>query len=129
MTPAEVAGLLALARALPQGAAVSVPREWVIALLEDNSAAPAPSALPVADLTCREAGVVLGRSPSTIRSWCEAGTLEGYLFRSREWRIPAGALERFQQAERERGAAKRSSGGVTRLRSKTPDLSAWRRVS
>jgi hypothetical protein len=127
VTPERRAGYLAVASGLDPSTALPVPAGDLVELLEgaQGSEAPRPRVV-VADLTCREAGAVLGRAASTVRGWCEAGILTGYRMRSREWRIPAGELERFQQDQRTRGSGERRSGA--RARGKPVDLAAWRKV-
>lgn len=117
--------LRVLADALPAGAAVPVPREWLLELLDGAVASDlAPPAL--ADLTCREVAGLLSRSDSTVRGWLDAGVLEGYRMRGREWRIPRAALARFQETEANRRPERSPSS--TR-RGKPADLSAWRHAS
>jgi hypothetical protein len=92
------AALLALAKALPEGATVPVPREWILVLLEDVQ----PSSGP--DLTVEQLAARFKRSRSTLRTWCELGRFPGaYRFRNREWRVPPRALAIFEANERERG--------------------------
>jgi hypothetical protein len=92
--------LLRLAQALPDGTAVPVPVAWLCELLAGAETARTAPALPEMDLTLEEAGVVLHRSPVTVRGWCNTGLIEGaYRLRHRQWRIPRGALRAFQAAE------------------------------
>ena len=35
------------------------------------------------DLTVAQAGAILDRSPSSVRTWCASGVLEAYRFRGR----------------------------------------------
>ena len=89
--------LRALVEAAPADSLVSVPRGWLVALLE---AEPAPDQ-PAADLTAAELAARWKRGASTVRMLCEAGTLEGaYKFNGREWRIPWATVERYEQAQR-----------------------------
>ena len=70
MRPDTAAGLRALAEALPLGAAVPIPREWLLELLAGQaSAAPAT---PPTDPTVEEIAARYRRAPSTVRGWCEA---------------------------------------------------------
>ena len=81
--------LRAIADGLPVGAAVTLPvqelREW----LDDAS----PGFEP--DYTVAEVAKLVGRSPVTVRAWIREGTLDGYLFRGREYRVPRESLERL----------------------------------
>jgi excisionase family DNA binding protein len=126
------AHLRALAEALPAGSAVPVPREWLLELLDGTLAAGADVGNPptlTADLTCREAGTLLGRSASTVRTWLESGELEGYKQRAREWRITPGAIERFRELERARGATPASAPPKGGPRGRPVDLGAWRKAA
>jgi hypothetical protein len=122
VTPEAAAGLWALAEALPAGAAVPGPREWLLDLLARHGT-PAPASAP-ADPTVEEIAARYGRAPSTVRGWCEAGRFpSAYKLHDREWRIPAAAIEAFekQQRRRERPAGGRGRGGRS--------LSDWRHAS
>jgi helix-turn-helix protein len=110
MTPEAAAGLRSLAEALPAGAAVPVPREWLLELL-DAQGTPAVVGTS-ADPTVEEIATRYGRALSTIRGWCEAGRFPGaYKLHDREWRIPAAALEAFdaQQRRGDRASGRRGS--------------------
>jgi hypothetical protein len=112
--------LRTLAEALPAGAAVPVPREWLLELLVAQ-AAPASDS-PPADPTVEDVAARYGRAPSTIRGWCEAGRFPGaYKLHDREWRIPAAALEAFDAQQRGRGRASARRGSSV-------SLSDWRTV-
>jgi len=54
----------------------------------------------LADLTVEDVAAVLGRAPSTIRTWLGAGELDGYKLRRREWRVPREALEELRDEAR-----------------------------
>jgi hypothetical protein len=115
-------GLRALAEALPAGAAVPVPREWLLELLAGQGSA--ASANPPADPTVEEIAARYGRAQSTIRGWCEAGRFPGaYKLHDREWRIPAAALEAFDTAARKREVPAGRRGRPV------ASLGDWRRVS
>ncbi len=106
-----------LAAALPAGAAVPVPREWLLDLLGDT--APLPDKA-TADLTAAGLALHFKRRPSTVRGWIEAGMFPGaYRFRGREWRVTAAGLAAFEESEREhrRGnSTPQSTEGATGLR-------------
>jgi hypothetical protein len=102
MTPEAAAGLRTLAEALPTGAAVPVPREWLLELLA-RIAAPAASGASStpADFTVVDLAARFGRKPSTIRGWLDRELIPGaYRFRGHEWRIPVGALAAFEAGQR-----------------------------
>jgi len=131
MTSEAAAGLRTLAEALPAGAAVPVPREWLLELLGSASAAPAPPATSItpADLTVAELATRFGRRPSTVRGWLDRKLIPGaYRFQRREWRVPAAAVAAFEAQQRSDGvpatiAAPRSAGR------RPVDLGAWRSAS
>jgi excisionase family DNA binding protein len=101
---------------------------WLLEQLSSNGSGDSdePTRAVAGDLTCREAGLVLGRAASTIRSWLEAGELEGYRQRGREWRVTPAALQRFQEQQRS-GVAQKGRRATSRHREKSTDLGAWRR--
>ncbi len=107
--------LRAIVAPLPPGAAVTLPVEVVRTWLEVEGVGDTP-----VDLTVQEVGDLLGRAPSTVRTWCGAGRLPGaYRLRGREWRIPRGALRALRQA----GGGQGEPGD-----DEVPDLGRWRRV-
>ena len=104
-------GLRRLAEALPPGAAVSVPREWLLELLADPGQAGGP------DLTVPELAKLFTRSEASVRSWLERGEFEGaYKLGGKAWRIPRAAVTGF----RERQASRPQESGAV-------SLSDWRR--
>jgi hypothetical protein len=118
MMPETAAGLRALAEALPIGAAVTVPREWLLELLAGVSET---SSVGTADPSIEEVAVRFGRAPSTVRGWCEAGKFPGaYKLHGREWRIPPAAIATFEAALRGRATANHRHA---------QSLGDWRRVS
>lgn len=98
---------------LPPGSSITVGREELLEALT-------PLEASARDLTVPEVGERMGRSASTVRTWLQQGSLRGYRFRGREWRIPLGAVGEFLDLQRRgetRGTAKRE----------TTDLAAWRK--
>lgn len=87
---------------LPSGSAVSLPvdvlREW---LDEEPGKTEQPGQdEPLVDLTVQDVADLLDRSASTVRWWCQDGTLSGaYKLRSREWRIPRQALRDLRNGQ------------------------------
>lgn len=91
--------LRALATALPAGASVPVPREWLLELLGPAKASPAAE---VADSTVDDLARRYSRAASTVRGWIEAGQFPGaYRLRGREWRVPLSGLTAFEDHERQ----------------------------
>ena len=92
LTSEIAAGLRALAKALPTGTAVPVPRELLLELLGGSGAAPAE--LAPADLTVADLCGQFGRKPSAVRAWLERGTSGVHTssrgatggYRSRRWK-------------------------------------------
>ena len=84
---------------IPPGGAVTVPRDWLLSLLESANgvATGADTARAEGMLTLVEVARRYTRSTSTVRGWCEAGLLPGaFRLRGRAWRIPASALGLFE---------------------------------
>jgi hypothetical protein len=116
-TPDVVNGLRAYAASLPPGTAVPVAREVLLELLEARADPPASAADPTVEVIATR----YGRVPSTVRGWCELGRFPGAYKLSREWRIPAAAVEAFDAALRARPARPR--------RGPLQSLSDWRHAS
>lgn len=96
---------------LPDGALVPV--AWVRALVQDCGGQEA------VDLTVEEAGRLLHRAPSTMRTWCARGHIPGaYRLAGREWRIPRAALQALGE-----GSGPQRTGDTSR----PADLGSWRR--
>jgi len=131
VTPDLIAGLQSLAAALPAGAAIPIPREWLLELLAGIAAPPgeAASGTAPADLTVLQLAARFGRKPSTVRGWLDRDLIPGaYRFQGREWRVPAAALAAFEARHRPDGAEAEIAS--PRAREKRPvDLSAWRSAS
>lgn len=86
----SLAGLRALATALPAGSAMTVPREWILELL-DGSPAPSP---PEAEkmLTAVEVGKLLGTTERWV--YAHADQLGGKRLSRRCLRFPESAIRR-----------------------------------
>jgi excisionase family DNA binding protein len=109
MSTTDRAALRRLAEAMAPGAAVSVPREWLLELLSDTPEGP--------DYTVAEVAELFGRSESTVRTWCEERRFEGaYKLSGKSWRIPRAAVPAFRAAEGQR----------SREPSEPVSLGAWR---
>lgn len=97
-----------LAEALPIGAALAVPREWLLDLLgsgEERGTVPPTGSPPPPDLTVGALAKRFDRAPATVREWCERQVFAGaYRFRGREWRVPLASVLAFEAEEREKGA-------------------------
>jgi hypothetical protein len=95
----------AMVATMPPGSAISLPVDWLRQQLETAEVVHGgtPGGAPALDdLTVESAGKQLGRSASTLRTWCGAGLIPGaYRLRGREWRIPPAALRTMldKQAE------------------------------
>ena len=105
---------------MPDGAAVTLPVQWLRAqLVDDGKDAAAEDS--IADLSVSEVAAELGRSPATIRSWCSAGEIPGaYKLKNREWRIPRPGYRKFFASQRNR--ARQSPP----RRRRHAELGAWR---
>jgi excisionase family DNA binding protein len=98
---------------IPDGS--TVPVSWVRGLLDEHSDTDA-----TVDLTVTDVATMLGRAPSTCRTWCAAGRFPGaYRLQGREWRIPRSALRALRDAPEE--PPRRQDGTV--------DLGSWRRAA
>ena len=104
---------------MPADGSVTLPVRWLRDLLAEEGEAGARL------LTLGEAGELVGRSPSTIRTWANSGQLDGaFKLQGRSWRIPESAIESFierQQSDEHEPPTVRSEGPV--------DLGAWRSPS
>ena len=116
--------LRAALAAMPPGALV--PRDWLLeqltASLSGPQGSPAPAPPTLVDLTIRDLAQVFGKRPSTVRAWAERGDFPGaYKLHGKEWRIPASAVEAFQDRQRMRARPGRGTESGGRL-------SQWRSV-
>jgi hypothetical protein len=126
MTPEQIAGLRTLASALSPGSPMSVPREWVLELVDRLGSRHTDSGSP--DLTVTQVAERFGRAPSTVRGWVGRGLLVGaYRFQGREIRVPVAALAAFEASQRP-GAAESSRPAVSR-RPKLVDWDAFKHAS
>ena len=114
-----VARLRAMVEHMPPDASVTLSVDWLRAQLVDEGDGPGVGRL----LTLGEAGAIVGRSASTVRTWANSGQLEGaFKLQNRSWTIPESALQRFierQQSGEHEPPTVQESGPV--------DLGAWRR--
>ena len=118
-----LAELRRVVEALPPGASLGLPREY---LLEVLPAATAAGPGDTADFTLEAVAARFGRSRSTVRGWLEAGRLPGaYKLRGRSWRIPPAALDAFLEAERSALPSRAPAAG--RLK-RGQALSDWRKA-
>ncbi|HUE95208.1 MAG TPA: helix-turn-helix domain-containing protein [Longimicrobiaceae bacterium] len=114
--------LLRLLHELPPDA--SLPARFILGHLEDEIDPDAE----LVDLTVEDVARLMGKAPSTVRTWLASGALVGYKFRGAEWRIRRSDLRAFQDGEAEdRGCApaprlRRAEGDS----SATVDLGGWR---
>ncbi len=110
--------LRAIVEPMPADASVTLSVAWLRDLLAAEGDSPGLDRL----LALEEAGEVVGRSPSTIRTWANSDQLEGaFKLQGRSWRIPESAIQRFverQQSSEHEPRTVRNSGSV--------DISAWR---
>jgi excisionase family DNA binding protein len=103
---------------MPVGSSVSLPVDWLRAQLE---AEPADGDPPDELLTLEQVAQRVGRAEGTVRTWANSGDLEGaFKLNGRDWRVPASALERYIERQKEPNRA------TTRVR-KPSDVSAWRK--
>jgi len=88
--------LLALADALPEGGTVVLDAGALrrLAGIEPEHD-DVTGGVVLDDLTPETAGELIGKSPSTVRGWCAAGSIPGSYKLGRTWRIPRAALRSF----------------------------------
>ena len=99
---------------------IPVPVTWLRLLL----AAQSDGAERHRDLTAKQVADMVGRAPSTIRSWLGQGLVPGaYRLRGREWRIPRAGLKAMLGDDV--GSANLTPADPTIVHGR--DLSAWRR--
>jgi helix-turn-helix protein len=82
--------------ALPSGAPFTLPREWILELMDQpgSGSAKGPALLTVADVAQRYR---LGRS--TARTLIEQGVFPGSIKLSWKWLVPAAGIVAFEQAK------------------------------
>ena len=109
--------LRAIVDPMPADGSVSLPVAWLRELLEAEGAEPGMGRL----LTLEEAGKIVGRSPSTVRTWLNTGALDGFKLNARSWRVRESALQSY---------LKRQESGEPTVSDTGPvDLDAWRELS
>ena len=107
--------LKAIIDVMPDGASVSLPVTWLRDLLGAEGDSPGMGRL----LTLEEAGEIVRRRPSTVRTWLNTGRLAGFKLNGRAWRIRESALRSFiERQESGEPPTIRSSGSV--------ELGDWR---
>ena len=110
--------LKAIIDGMPPDGAVTLPVVFLSRLIEAEAAESGLGRL----LTLQEAGEIVGRSPSTVRTWLNTGQLDGFKLNDRAWRIRESALRTFiewQESGEHEPPTVKSEGPV--------DLSSWRR--
>ena len=109
--------LKAIIDGMPQDGAVTLSVAFLSRLIEAEAAESGMGRL----LTLEEAGDIVGRSPSTVRTWLNTGQLDGFKLNARSWRIRESALRTFIERQESGGhepPTVRNSGSV--------HISAWR---
>jgi transposase-like protein len=126
VTPELRAALRLVVEAHPTGSTVGVLREHLLDLLDGTPAAAEPASQET-DYTVAQVAKRFGRDASTVRLWIRQGAFTGaYLFRQREWRIPAAVVLEYEAQERAAGAPERRVTQVRGRIRKPTSLSAWR---
>ena len=112
--------LEALVHGMPEDASVTLTAAWLRRVLEaEKSVTASRNEL----LTLPEIAASVGRSVSTVRSWCGSGRIEGaFRLNGREWRVPAESLEQFLEAQQHPGCRTAPSKELG------ADLGAWRQL-
>ena len=104
---------------MPPGSSVSLPVDWLRALLQEEAdrAGEAPDGV----LTLAEVGERVGRAEGTVRTWCNSGKLKGaFRLNGRDWRVPESALRNYLEAQIEQKSSEVGSRGDV-------DLGSWRK--
>ena len=91
--------LRAIVDPMPADASVTLSVAWLRELLGAEGDSDGMDCL----LTIDEAGEVMGRSPSTIRTWLNTGRLDGFKLNARSWRIRESALRSFIERQESGG--------------------------
>ena len=101
-----------------------LPVHWIRAQLEDEPDDRSPVA-PAAGWTVEALADALGKAPSTVRTWVNAGELPGAFKFKGAWRIPQSALDAMlaKEAARHRSDLEADADAAV----KAADLGAWRR--
>ena len=111
--------LRAIVESMPADASVTFSVVWLRDLLSDEGDSPGTDRL----LTLEEAGNIVGRSPSTVRTWLNTGQLDGFKLNGRSWRIRESALRNFIERQ-ESGEHEPPT-----VRNGSVDLGAWRSIA
>lgn len=112
----HVTALKAIVENMPPDGSVTLPVAWLRELLAQSSE-PGQRLL-----TIEQAAELVGRSPSTVRTWLNQGELEGFKLNGKSWRIRESAVHTYlaQQEAGEHEPPTVASDGPT-------DLGAWRK--
>lgn len=109
-----------MAEALPPGAAVPLPREWVLELLAAAPDPGQPDLFSVAQLAER-----YGQGASTVRTRLEQGEFPGAFKVGRAWRVPRTTVEATEGAK----GTERVERAALAPRKPGRGLGAWRGVN
>ena len=111
--------LKAVIEGMPDDGSISLPVTWLRNLLDAEGDSPGTDRL----LTLEEAGNIVGRSASTVRTWLNTGQLDGFKLNGRSWRIRESALRNFIERQ-EAGEHEPPT-----VRNGSIDLGAWRSIA
>lgn len=109
----------AIVEGMPDDARVSLSVSWLRRMLDEEPAARNPDGI----LTLEEVAERVGRSVSTIRTWCNTGDLDGFKLNGRDWRIRESALKHYLKEQEKPAAGQRTPT----TRGEDADLGKWRR--
>ncbi len=102
---------------MPPDGSVMLSVAWLKGLLDAEGDSPGIGRL----LTLEETAEIVGRSPSTVRTWLNTGRLDGFKLNARSWRVRESALRAFIE-QQETGGPAPSTGNPGPV-----DLGDWRK--
>ena len=85
---------------MPDGGFLVLPRDAILALVEDGKNTARSRFRPAPDFTTRDLASRYSRSSSTIREWIRGGMLKAYRVGS-EYRVTPQDLARFEDEKRQ----------------------------